>query len=74
MFQSKMHLPIGFAVLVLCALSNVQCHLDLDGESVHSTVHYVKTHMQYTVLLRITKTRPCNIQRFFTAVKMIIFS
>ena len=29
---------------------------------------------QKTILLHITKTRPCDIQRFFTAVKMTIFS
>ena len=28
----------------------------------------------YAGFLNITKTRPCNIQRFFTAVKMTIFS
>ena len=65
MFQSKMYLPIGFAVLVLCALSNVQCHLDLDGESVHSTVHYVKNaYVIYctftTVKMTIMITCPCN--------------
>ena len=45
--------------------------------------HYIKTRLAalgalyYLVLwyheVHITKTRPCNIQQYFTAVKMIIF-
>ena len=42
---------------------------------ISSNTHLIySSEMQMDICITITKTRPCNIQRFFTAVKMTIFS